>query len=192
MYLLHADLAPAVAAWSAAHPERPVHVFWDRTDVPDTLAATPSLTYHRLNGPRFLDLMARCHALACTAGFESVCEAMYLGKPVLMLPVRGHFEQHGNARDAEAAGAGLHRPTFDLDALLAHAPPPVPGFRAWADSAEAVIVREIERAAGFARPRATRPPSLDGAATPPPTRRTRRRAGHGSGIAGRPVRARAG
>ena len=36
-----------------------------------------------------------CKAYASTAGFESVCEAMYLGKPILMVPA--HIEQDCNA-----------------------------------------------------------------------------------------------
>lgn len=49
--------------------------------------------------------MAGCRAYATTAGFESICEAMYLGKPVLMVPA--HIEQDCNAHDAMRAGAGL-------------------------------------------------------------------------------------
>ena len=32
---------------------------------------------------------AECKGLVSTAGFESVCEAKYMGKPVLMAPVVG-------------------------------------------------------------------------------------------------------
>lgn len=49
--------------------------------------------------------MAGCRAYASTAGFESICEAMYLGKPVLMVPA--HIEQDCNAYECPAAGAGL-------------------------------------------------------------------------------------
>ena len=153
VYLLHADYAPRVEAWAARHPETRLHVFWDRADAPVALDRGPNLTFHRLDGAHFLRRMAACHALVCTAGFESVCEAMYLGKPALMVPVGGHFEQACNARDAAVLGAGLHRRDFDIDALLATAAThvPVSGFRAWADRAEEVIVGEIERAAGVTR-----------------------------------------
>ena len=152
VYLLHADYAAHVEAWCARHPEQEVHAFWDRADAPETLHVGARLTFHQLSGERFLERMARCHALVCTAGFESVSEAMYAGKPALMVPVAGHFEQSCNARDATAAGAGLYRRTFDLDALLDHARDyrPVPGFRTWADGAADVFVDEIERAAGVA------------------------------------------
>ena len=42
--------------------------------------------------------MGRCRGVVCTAGFESVSEAMWLGKPVCMAPTPGHYEQRCNAR----------------------------------------------------------------------------------------------
>ena len=159
VYLMHAGYVREVAAWAARRPDVPVHVFTHRPGAPAEEVMGPNLTVHALDGDRFLAHMARCHAVVCTAGFESVCEALYLGKPALMVPVRGHAEQTCNARDAQRVGAGLHRTGFDLDALLAHARGyrPAEGFRAWADAAEAVFVEEIERAAGVVRRSALRP-----------------------------------
>lgn len=149
VYLMHPGMAPAVEAWAARRPERRVRVFRDGPDVPTPRADAPRLSLHALDGERFLDAMARCHALVCTAGFESVCEAMALGKPALMVPVPGHFEQGCNARDAVSVGAGLHAPALTADALdaLFDCPrPPVGAFRDWVSGAEAVVVDEIERA----------------------------------------------
>ena len=143
VYLLNEGYAEDVRAWSAAHPEVPVHCFRDAPGPP--VAPTAALTFHPLCGKRFVEMMARCRALVCTAGFESVCEAMYLQKPVLMVPVEGHFEQQCNAFDAQQAGAGLQRQDFDLGRLLdaAAAYRSVSGFRAWADAAPGVFLREI-------------------------------------------------
>lgn len=66
--------------------------------------------------------MASCRALATTAGFESVCEAMVMGKPVLMVPIRGQYEQQCNALDAARAGAGIWADRFNLDLLLQYLP----------------------------------------------------------------------
>ena len=63
------------------------------------------LSFHQLNDTLFVRYMAGARAYATTAGFESVCEAMYLGKPVLMVPT--HIEQACNAFDAVHAGAGV-------------------------------------------------------------------------------------
>lgn len=60
--------------------------------------------------------MSGCRAYASTAGFESICEAIYMGKPVLMVPA--HIEQECNAYDAMCAGAGIISTSFSLDRLL--------------------------------------------------------------------------
>ena len=64
-----------------------------------------TLSFHQIDDVKFLNAMAGCKAYASTAGFESICEAMYLGKPVLMVPA--HIEQDCNAYDAMKAGAGI-------------------------------------------------------------------------------------
>ena len=55
--------------------------------------------------------MAYC-AYATTAGLNLFGEAMYLGKPVLMVPA--HIEQDCNVHDAAMAGAGIVSDSFDL------------------------------------------------------------------------------
>jgi uncharacterized protein (TIGR00661 family) len=60
-----------------------------------------NVTIHPLNGEKFLEMMTDSDLVICTAGFETVAEALYLGKPVLMQPVFGHMEQEFNAKDAE-------------------------------------------------------------------------------------------
>lgn len=81
-----------------------------------------TLTECRLDGQRYVEDMARCAAVATTAGFESVCEAMYLGKPVMMMPQPNHYEQACNALDGQRAGAGFATHTFDLMGLIGYVP----------------------------------------------------------------------
>jgi uncharacterized protein (TIGR00661 family) len=144
-YLLEPTLVEAVRAWAGRNPATPVHCFWDGPPG----AAGPNLHFHALDGARFLERMARCRGVVCTAGFESACEAMLLGKPVLMVPVPGHYEQRCNAHDAQSVGAGLARETFDLDAFLSYLPAYAPpaGFGAWVARAEGMVVGAIEAAA---------------------------------------------
>lgn len=81
-----------------------------------------TLTYYKIDGQRYLDAMQHCQAVITTAGFESVCEALYLGKPVLMIPQPNHYEQMGNALDGQRAGVGIASSTFDLNQLLTYLP----------------------------------------------------------------------
>lgn len=150
VYLMEPALAPVLARWSDRHPEVPVHCF----TAMEPRQHSAALTFHALSGQAFLDRMARCRGVVCTAGFESVSEAMWLGKPVCMAPTPGHYEQRCNARDAEACGAGLAVTDLDrgldafLDYLPRHTADPAP-FRAWVETGAARVLSEIERAGGL-------------------------------------------
>ncbi len=154
IYLLNSGYADEVIRWHEAHPAVRLHCFWDRAGAPPVLRHDAALTFHRIDDEKFMALMARCRGLVCTAGFESVGEAMYLGKPVQMVPVEGHFEQRCNALDGVRAGAGIRSTGFEVDRLAAHLPryrKPGPTFRRWVESAGRRFLREIEAAAGYER-----------------------------------------
>jgi len=148
VYLLNHGYAPDIERWCAANPGVPVHCFYDKPGAPETEEKPPGLTFHKLHGEKFLELMAGCRAVVCTAGFESVSEAAYLGKPVLMIPVQNHIEQFLNALDAVNAGLGLRDTDFHLSRLLA---PELPcgsqKFRDWVDSAERIAMDVVEKVA---------------------------------------------
>ena len=148
VYLLNHGYAPEIEAWCRANPTVPVHCFYDKPGAPETETPFPGLTFHRLHGEKFLQMMAGSRAVVCTAGFESVSEAAYLGKPVLMIPVQNHIEQYLNSLDAAQAGLGIADTKFHLSRLLE---PNVPAggaaFREWVDSAEAVAMRTAENVA---------------------------------------------
>lgn len=107
-----------------AHQQRPdIPLRYFHAGVPSAEQTIDStLTCYKIDGPRFLDAMQHCRAVVTTAGFESVCEALYLGKPVLMIPQPNHYEQMGNALDGQRAGVGLAGDTFDLNRLLDYLP----------------------------------------------------------------------
>ena len=151
-YLLNAGFARDVRKWHSEHPEVPLSFFWDRPDE----YVDETLSFHGLDDKAFLEGLAGCRAYASTAGFESICEAMYLGKPLLMVP--SHIEQKCNAFDAtnygrplEGAGNEGPRPActsdhFDLDLLsefAANQYVPDPEFRSWADSSGSRFLGEL-------------------------------------------------
>ncbi|MEI6019633.1 MAG: glycosyltransferase family protein [Bacteroidota bacterium] len=119
VYLVNSGYFEDILQWHFLNPEVELHCF---TDQSEELSANYSfdkkkLFIHAINDTLFLDMMRKAKGLASTAGFESVCEAMYLGKPVMMVPVEGHFEQFCNSRDAYKAGAGIYSDNFDLSKL---------------------------------------------------------------------------
>jgi uncharacterized protein (TIGR00661 family) len=157
VYLLNHGYSTELRAWHAGHPDVRLECFYDRPDAPEVEHAAPNLTFHRLDGAKFLRLMAGCRALATTAGFESAAEAAWFGKPVLVVPVAGHFEQRLNAADVEREGFGLSAERLDLGRLKDL---PIRGgsarYRDWVRSAEAVFARAI--AGVMAGAAAVRPP----------------------------------
>ncbi|MBQ6287344.1 MAG: glycosyltransferase [Bacteroidales bacterium] len=151
-YLLNAGFAQDVTSWHEKHPEVPLRFFWDRPD--EVVDAT--LSFHSLDDKAFLAGLAGCRVYASTAGFESICEAMYLSKPLLMVP--SHIEQRCNAFDATFYGrkpgdneSPGPRPActsdhFDLDLLLDFAKNDYsqdPDFKSWVDSAPGIFLREL-------------------------------------------------
>ncbi len=86
--------------------QRPIHCYSNRIATREQEYVADGIHFHQVNGQRFLDHMRRCSMIVSTAGFESVCEAFYRGKPALLMPLPNHYEQLCNAIDAERVGAG--------------------------------------------------------------------------------------
>lgn len=143
-YMLNTGFAEDVRAWHAKHPHTHLHFFWDKTDAPEELKVDDTLTLHRLDDVKFLKMMAGCRAYATTAGFESVCEALYMGKPCMLIPA--HVEQECNAVDAEREMAGVMSNDFDIDKLkaFAHDYEEDVEFRMWENHADSRIMAAIE------------------------------------------------
>jgi uncharacterized protein (TIGR00661 family) len=132
VYLLNHGYADQIISWSEKNPQTKLHCFYDKPNAPAEFQHSPSLTFHRLDGKKFLAMMAACRHVVCTAGFESVSEAAWLGKPLFLVPVENHVEQQVNALDAQRSGFGLAETSFNLD-RLAELPAslPVEKFRGW-------------------------------------------------------------
>lgn len=131
------------------HPTIRMEAFHADASGPDQIV-DETLTYHAIDGKRFLDFMARSQAIVTTAGFESVCEAAYLGKPALMIPQPNHYEQACNAIDGQRAGIGIAHDRFDLNQLLPyisrHDPQVSQQFRAWYAQGYFLFLAALNRA----------------------------------------------
>lgn len=146
-YMLNAGFGRSVMEWHKKRPDVPMYFFWDKKGAALETKVDDTLTFHQLDDKLFLRSLAGSCGYATTAGFESVCEAMYFGKPILMIPA--HIEQDCNAYDACNAGAGVAGRDFNLNLLLPliHSYHPVEGFREWVDSSEQVILPQLEMVA---------------------------------------------
>jgi uncharacterized protein (TIGR00661 family) len=119
VYLVNNGYFEDIIEWHFLNPGIELHCFIDQAEKlkQNYSYDKKKLFIHELNDKLFLEMMSNAKGLASTAGFESVCEAMYLGKPVMMVPVEGHYEQFCNSRDAQKAGAGIFSDKFDITKL---------------------------------------------------------------------------
>ncbi len=143
-YMLNPAFLDDILSWKKEHPEVKIHLFWDKAGAAEIEERVEGLWLHRINDKLFIELMAGSAGYITTAGFESVCEAMYLGKPVMMIPA--HIEQQINAQDASSAGAGIVSKHFDVPRLARYIPKHKCDngeFKKWVDSAEDIILREL-------------------------------------------------
>jgi len=117
-YMVNPGYGEEVKAFAEKNPTLKIEAFWDNKAHPDTFQVLPNVVFHPVNDQLFLEKMAACRGLVSTAGFESIAEAMYLGKPVMAVPVQGQYEQACNALDAQISGAGIQKEKFDYTAFI--------------------------------------------------------------------------
>jgi uncharacterized protein (TIGR00661 family) len=144
-YMLNNGYVKELVRWTEFNLREQLHFFWDKKNANTTTSLTNGLTMHSLDDTLFLEYMAGCKGYATTAGFESVCEAMYLQKPVLMVPT--HIEQECNAIDAMRSNAGVTADFFNLNILLDFIPTyqRTLEFRYWIHTAESIFMYELTR-----------------------------------------------
>jgi len=136
-YVVNKGYAADIGQWGL-----PTVCFWDNAEFPQKTKQGRVL-FHPIDDRAYLRYMAHCKYLVTTAGFESMCEAAFLGKPMVLVPVEGHFEQLCNATDAAAHGIATHASGFRTIDFAKVAPPAVD--RAWLTAAPTVIPPLLER-----------------------------------------------
>lgn len=99
-------------------------------------ARYPNVEFKRPDVEGFLADLASARAVVSTAGFTLISEALYLGKPMLLMPNGGIFEQTLNALYLEREGLG--------EAVL-HRVPNVEDLRGFLDRCDRYADRRSER-----------------------------------------------
>jgi uncharacterized protein (TIGR00661 family) len=147
-YMLNQGYADEITKWHETNQETELHFFWDKKDAQEETVVRRNLVFHKINDRKFLDYMKNCEGYASTAGFESICEAMYLGKPILMVPTSGHYEQKCNALDAYNSGAGIISNDFDLTTFKEYIPVHKTNhteFRNWVNSSDQIFLSHLSQ-----------------------------------------------
>jgi len=149
IYLLNAGYSAEIIGWCQTHPESRVEAFWDK---PEPAHFGNNLVFYPLSGQKFIDRLAACRTYVSTAGFDSIAEAAYLQKNIVMIPTKNHFEQKYNAADAGRAGLAQQAGEFTSSLLIAEqqknpSPKATRLFREWVDNYDNKIVDLLEKLA---------------------------------------------
>ncbi len=104
-YILNHGIAEHIINWHKGNTHVKCIFFWDKPESKEKLVINKNLVFYRPNDEKFIEYLRKCKGFITTAGFESVCEAFYLNKKMMVVPVKGHYEQLCNAFEAEKHGA---------------------------------------------------------------------------------------
>jgi uncharacterized protein (TIGR00661 family) len=147
IYLTHYKLADQIISWAEKNKEITLDCFWDHPEKKDVFSPNENLSFHPIDAEKYLAKMSACAGLISTAGFESVAEAMYLKKPVMMVPVPNHIEQMINAYDGQLSRAGIAATSFDLDVFkgyLSQNKLPNSTYEVWAQKTSLKINEQLD------------------------------------------------
>jgi uncharacterized protein (TIGR00661 family) len=88
-------LLPPIQEYAARHPERPIVVYGSETRPDD---APENLRFEE-DADRFIDDLASCNAYVGTAGFQTISEATFFAKKIVVQPIAAQYEQLWNAAE---------------------------------------------------------------------------------------------
>jgi uncharacterized protein (TIGR00661 family) len=106
--------------------------------------SSENIRLYPVSGQRFLESMASSAGVLCGAGFETPAEALYLRKKLMVVPMKGQFEQQCNAAALSAMGVPVLKRLREKI---------IPDIQKWIESADvtdvafpdetAIVLRQI-------------------------------------------------
>ena len=73
-------------------------------DAVESIRTEKNITYYPINQALFNKSLLSCHGLITGGGFETPSEALYLGKKLISIPIKNHYEQQCNAAAVKKLG----------------------------------------------------------------------------------------
>ncbi len=101
VYLPAYDDAKLIALLSQI-PETEWHIFSKRTK---EKYQKQNCTVHPVDNTAFVKSFTTCTGVLTSAGFETPAEALFMGKKLFVIPIKGQYEQYCNALGAKELGA---------------------------------------------------------------------------------------
>ncbi|MEO6524131.1 MAG: glycosyltransferase family protein [Mucilaginibacter sp.] len=131
-----------------AYDDRTLLKYLSQVDVPwqifskrqKTNYTEGNVTVSPVNNEAFNQSMCNCEGLLTGGGFEGPAEALFLGKKVLMIPMKDQYEQQCNAQAASLLGVPV---VHDIDDSF------VAKLRAWVEESKVITVNFPDETAGI-------------------------------------------
>lgn len=129
---------------------------------PDEVRVEDNLEFRPPSNEGFVEALRTARGVIAGGGFSLMSEAVYLGKPLLAVPLRGQFEQILNARYLQREGYGMAVPRVTraaLDEFVERIPELERALAGYEQQGNDVALQTIEErmdAAAFAEPREVR------------------------------------
>jgi uncharacterized protein (TIGR00661 family) len=86
---------------------------------------------HPINNDGFINSLLNCKGILCGAGFETPAEALYLKKKLLVIPMKGQYEQQCNAAALKKIGVPVIKSLKQKH---------IATIQAWLDSDQFILV----------------------------------------------------
>jgi hypothetical protein len=134
VYLMNEDMLPQLFDEARKYPDTKIECF---TKITKQHEQPCNVTLYNLDGKLFQEKMKVCKAVICSGGFETSSEAIYQLKPLLMIPMPNHYEQHANCNDAFLASFCAYTNKIDLSKI----PTYQTGNAKWFDTRHYVLKR---------------------------------------------------
>lgn len=80
-----------------------IQFHWFLNEV-ESIRTEKNITYYPINQVLFNRSLLSCHGLITGGGFETPSEALYLGKKLISIPIKNHYEQQCNAAAIKKMG----------------------------------------------------------------------------------------
>lgn len=142
IYCLQPGFIGSIVKLAVKFPQMEYRVFLHEfnNDISLPLNVTVSL----ISGDKFRESMRNCGLVICTAGFETLAEAIYLNKPLIIVPSKGHFEQYCNAIDAQRVNGANVEESFIINDLPSFTGNPAHvHFMQWIRMSEEILLKHI-------------------------------------------------
>ncbi len=85
-----------------------------------------------INNEQFIESLLHCKGVLCGAGFETPAEALFLKKKLMVIPMKGQYEQQCNAAALEKMGVPVIK---NLKAKR------IPAIQSWVDATQSIKVQ---------------------------------------------------